>query len=359
MLWKSNRVSQVALAIAIAFFSVWSYAFTAPKDSFLNQLEPLSDAELISTPEQDHTKIIKAFDAAKKSIQIGIYGISDENIVNSLISAEKRNVDVTIICDAYCEGTPKKAAYIASLKKAGVEVIRASLGFRISHWKTFIIDESTAFISTMNFIERTSQMRDFGIFLTNKSIVQEILSVFKTDIQNAKTNLATSPALSQPNLVWSPVNSSAKLIQLINASENSVEIWIENMGSTEFQTSLIAAAKRKVQVRILTSICAMGGANDSFTNLNQLASQGILIQGMPFPATSPAPYIHAKTINVDHQVIFLGSENFSNSSLQYSRELGLIFHDDSVQKKMADLFESDWQHSVQLPVVAPPNCSAL
>jgi phosphatidylserine/phosphatidylglycerophosphate/cardiolipin synthase-like enzyme len=238
-------------------------------------------------------------------------------------------------------------------------VIQSSLGFHISHWKTFVIDESLAFISTMNFIERSNQMRDFGVFVTNKTIIQEMLSVFQTDILNSKTNGIATPPLSQPNLVWSPVNSSEKLIELINSAELSIDIWIENMGNTELQNALVQATKRKVQVRILTSVCAMGGSPDAYTNLHALTTLGIQIQGMPFPATTSAPYIHAKTINADHQFLFLGSENFSLSSLQYSRELGLIFQNDSIQKKMNDLFESDWSRSVSLPSFAPPHCSAL
>ncbi|MFZ3231187.1 MAG: phospholipase D-like domain-containing protein [Pseudobdellovibrio sp.] len=329
-------------------------------NAFLGQLEPLQNARYISTPNNGHEDLIAAFNAAKKSIKIGIFGISDKLIADSLSAATKRGVAVTVICDKYCEASPSRLAITQQLRADGVEFYIASAGFNISHWKMFVIDESMVFVSTMNFITRHQQMRDMGIFLTNPSIVQEILAVFNADIENSKNATALTPMVTQPNLVWSPINSENKLVQLINSAKSSIEIWIENMGDVKLQEALKNAVQRHVKVRILTSVCGMGGPSvTAYANLSALALSGIMIQAVPFPASSAIPYIHAKTINVDHQTVFLGSENFSRNSLLFSRELGLIFNDPLIESQMANLYEADWKQSVLLPAIPPETCTAL
>lgn len=334
---------------------------TTEQLAFLTQLEPLEDAKYIVTPDGDHNELIAAFDSAKKSIQVGIFGISDVNIGNSLVAAQKRGVQVTVICDSYCDASPSRKAISDQLKAAGVAFYTASSGFNITHWKMFVIDEEYAFISTMNFITRFKQMRDMGVFVKNPSIIKEILSVYKADIENSKNKTSITPELRQPNLVWSPVNAEYKLTELINSAQSSIEIWIENLGNDKIQTALQQAAARQVKVRILTSMCGMGGAGSTtvYQNFKNLIAAGIQLQVMPFPANAEAPYIHAKTINVDHKNIYLGSENFSNNSLLSSRELGLIFNHPAIESQMSQIYESDWKHSVPLPETPPTKCVAL
>jgi len=65
----------------------------------------------------------------------------------------------------------------------------------------------------------------------------------------------------------------------------------------------------------------------------------------------PAPagfYIHGKVIEADYGTprarIFIGSENFSGTSLNDNRELGLIISDHSVMSAIASTFASDFRN---------------
>lgn len=351
---KSLSVLFIALFIVI---TGWAQN---DKAGFLNQLEPLQNAVFVSTPDQDHKPLIDAFNQAKTSIYVGIFGISSPQIADALVAAEKRGVKVIVICDTYCSSTPKRAEIFNRLKTEGIEIYTATTGFSISHWKMFVVDEKLAFISTMNFIIKTDQMRDMGVFLTNPRMIQEIISVFKSDVENAKNQTAITPPLSNPNLVWSPNNSEEKLVQLIRSARKTVDIWIENMGNKNIHSALQDVVERGVKVRVLSSECGMGTPPpNSFKNLKDLVAKGVTVQVMPFPATRDVPYIHAKTINVDHGVVFLGSENYSNNSLLKARELGLIFRDQAIEQRMSILFEKDWAGSIVLPENAPETCSPL
>lgn len=347
------------LFLIVSFFISTGNAYS-PKVSWLQELKPLNDLELITTPEQDHTAIYNAFAKAQKKIRIGIFGISSKEMADQIEKQIKRGIQVDIICDKYCTNNEKRKAIFDQLKIAGANIMVASQGFTISHWKMFVIDDTLAFISTMNFISRSNQMRDLGVFTADKAVISEIVSVFDQDLENAKNQGTVTPNLANAHLVWSPNNSESKIVDLINSADKSIEIWIENMGNPKVHESLAAAVKRKVSVRVLTSLCGLGMPGDAaFKNLRDLIEKGITVKGMPFPATDELPYIHAKTVNVDHKMVFLGSENFSINSLTKARELGIVFFDSAIEQRLSALFEKDWAQSVDIPLEAPKKCSPL
>lgn len=359
---KLNKRPSLVLIFAFTFLALLARTVLAVGTNvdFLSNLEPLKEFKFISTPEFTHQPLYDAFDNAKKSIKVGIFGISSPIIAQHLIDAQKRGVNVTVICDSYCTKSPGKQQIVDQLKSSGAQVFIASAGFSISHWKMFVVDDQMAFISTMNFITRANQMRDMGIFLTNPTILAEILTVFNQDIENSKNQTAITPELTQPNLVWSPVNSEVKLVSLINSAKTTIDIWIENMGEKTVHEALKTAVARKVTVRILTSLCGLGmPPSVQYAVLKELSAAGIDVKGEPYPANSEIPYIHAKSISVDQKTIFFGSENFSYNSLLKARELGLIFEEPGIAAQMHDLYEKDWSHAQAFPDQAPDRCSAL
>ncbi len=354
-----NTLKTFTLFFALTIFSAVSLADNLPND-FLNQLEDLQNPSFITTPNDDHSQLLAAFAEAKVSIKVGIFGISGKPIADGLVAAQKRGVAVTVICDKYCTTGDKRSAVFQQLKDAGVTLYLASPGFTISHWKMFIIDDVRVFISTMNFINRFIQMRDMGLFVTNPSIVKEVLSVFNADIENSKNQTALTPFVSQPNLIWSPTNSETKLVQLILSAEDTIDIWIENMGNPEIHKALKTSIANGVKVRLMTSLCSLGmDPTIAFMHLHELISFGIQVQVMPYPASETQPYIHAKVVVVDKKVTFLGSENLSYNSLLKARELGIIFKNIEIQKRISDLYESDWKATIPLPDKPPEKCEAL
>lgn len=349
----------IRLLFVSLFLTLSAYGYS-PKAGWLNDLQSISDLELVTTPEQSHSPLFEAFAKAQKTIRIGIFGISSQEMADQIEKQIKRGINVTIICDKYCTNNEKRKAIFEQLKKAGANIMVATTGFTISHWKMFVIDESLAFISTMNFISRSNQMRDLGVFTADRTVIREIIAVFDQDLENAVTQGNITPKLTSTNLVWSPNNAETKLVDLINSADQSIEIWIENMGHAKIHAALDEAVKRKVKVRVLTSVCGLGMKPEAaYKNLNDLKKRGVIVKGTPYPASEGIPYIHAKTINVDHQAVFLGSENFSGNSINKARELGIIFKDVAIEQKMSALFEKDWAQAVDIAEQPPEKCSPL
>ncbi len=70
-------------------------------------------------------------------------------------------------------------------------------------------------------------------------------------------------------------------------------------------------------------------------------------------SSSAGFYIHGKVIEADygtaHGKVFIGSENFSNTSLNDNRELGLIISSHAVMSAIASTFAADFRNGQHWP----------
>jgi phosphatidylserine/phosphatidylglycerophosphate/cardiolipin synthase-like enzyme len=57
-------------------------------------------------------------------------------------------------------------------------------------------------------------------------------------------------------------------------------------------------------------------------------------------------YIHAKLMVIDGEAAVVGSQNFTETSLDYNRELAIVITDPSILERCLDVFERDWQRAI-------------
>jgi len=143
------------------------------------------------------------------------------------------------------------------------------------------------------------------------------------------------------DLVWSPTDSQDKLLGLINGATSSLRIYSEEMGDTTIENALIKAAKRGVDVQV----CGENESGEYDSAYAKLARAGIHIS---YYSSSTGFYIHGKVIEADygtsHAKVFIGSENFSSTSLNDNRELGLIISSHAVLTAIASTFAADFKN---------------
>ena len=101
------------------------------------------------TPEEDCAAVaVRAINNAEREILVGAYGLTTgSGIVEALVRAEERGVDVRLIAD---RTTPcERASGIEPLAAAGVPIwIDAQA--RIAHAKTMVIDSAVTLTCSMN-----------------------------------------------------------------------------------------------------------------------------------------------------------------------------------------------------------------
>jgi phosphatidylserine/phosphatidylglycerophosphate/cardiolipin synthase-like enzyme len=306
---------------------------------------------LIVQPADGRTLVLNALKAAKKSIELTIYEISDPQIMSALQAARARGVAVRVIYNWYSFPPNMQQRQIApaiqELTKAGILCKQAPRTFEVTHEKAFVIDGATGIVMSFNLTsEYFGQTRDFGIVTTAAGEVKEISNVFEADWNDKPV----TPEV--PSLVWSPVNSRAKLTSLINGAKNTLDIYCEEADDPGTLGAMVAAAKRGVKVRFIAAVLSgEGQVNGNARGVTYLQSGGVNAVCKSFL------YIHAKMVLADYgrpnAQAYIGSENFSCVSLDDNRECGIILSESDILARLQSTYNSDWaQPSVS---VTPDN----
>jgi cardiolipin synthase len=292
-----------------------------------------------SEPASGYAFLDAAIVSARHSIDMSMYELSDPTFERDLVARAAAGVNVRVILDADYEGTTENASAYAVLHASKVHVEWAPSD-QIFHAKYVVIDGRLAYVGTGNLQSYYySSTRDFWVEVARAGDVHAVVSTFDADFARS---YATSAA---PGLVWSPGSASA-LVGLIDAARHSLLVENEEMDSPAIESALESAARRGVAVKVVMT------ASSSWTSaLDDLARDGVRVRVLG----SSQVYIHAKVICADCAgnagTVFIGSENFSTSSLTYNRELGIITTTPVAIRAVEAAVNSDYAEGS--PVAAP------
>ena len=278
---------------------------------------------------------------ARHSIDMSMYELADTTLEHDLITQAANGVHVRVLLDSDFNGRSDNASSYALLHASGVDVEWAPPN-QIFHAKYVVIDATRAYIGTGNLASRDyASTRDFWVEDTTSSDVHAVLSTFGTDFAHG-----AAPALASSGLIWSP-GSTAALVRLIGSAHHSLLVENEEMDSATIEQALDVAAARGVSVKVV-----MTSSSDSTVALRGLASDGVHVRVLG----SRQIYIHAKVICADCSggvgTVFIGSENFSTSSLSYNRELGLVTKTPAAVRAVVSAVGADYAMGVAITAPA-------
>jgi cardiolipin synthase A/B len=328
-----RRLPRTALAAAAAVTATMGIGLTASASQAATRPAQSGTYTLYTLPDQGVSWFYNLIASAKSSIDLTMYEFEDTTAQDDLGAAAKRGVDVRVILD-HQEQSENQTAY-NYFKSHGVHVVWSWSKYYYTHEKCMVVDNTTAAIMTLNLQSQYySTTRDFAVVDTNSSDVSAIVNVFNHDY--AHTSVTPSDGT---DLVWSPTDSQKQLTGLINNAQSSLEIYSEVMDDPTVTSDLVNAAKRGVSVKVVGEN-EDGEYNSEYT---QLHNAGVQIS---YYSNPNGFYIHGKSIMADYGTstadIFIGSQNFSNTSLNENRELGLIINDSSIESTMNTNFTKDF-----------------
>ncbi len=339
-------------------------------------LEPAtSQVTLHVEPADGYQPVIDFIRSANRTLDFTIYQFNDEVIADELRAAKRRGVDVRVIFtwqvfpagsnlwDAQSSNYNTNMPTFTSLQKAGIRVRLSPYFYTYSHEKTMIADGRTgrgrALI--MDFNAQPSYMtptpglfgrRGFAVTTTNQDDVREIQGVFDADWSRRIPKAFTSP-----RLVWSPNGTGytppsqgkERIFALVDGATSTLDLYVLLLDYLPFQDRLIAAARRGVDVQIITNT---DPAPMQFQQLQALAAAGVEFRFDPTYPQGPV-FIHSKAIIRDagtsSAMAFVGSQNSGdNVSMNSERELGILLGRDAEINRMSAVFNQDWSQSTPL-----------
>ena len=293
---------------------------------------------LVIQPASSRGPIIEMIDKASSTLDLVIYEMDDSDIISAMIKAAKRGVKVRAIFDVRSKHfipNPNPAT-MKTLSAGGVFVKEASPAlFPITHQKTLVADNSSAIVMSFNLCPGYfGGTRDFGIVTTDVNEVGDIARTFEADWNGQVYKHPSSP------LVWSPDNARQKLLGLINSATATLDIYSLEVKDADTLNALGAAVKRGVKVRLIAAKLMEGDKDVNADGLARIKEAGVAAKSMQ------ALFVHGKMILADYgaqsAAAYVGSQNFSASSLDHNRELGIISVSHEVLRALKETFNSDW-----------------
>ena len=295
---------------------------------------------LVTEPNQGMGPIYSLMSSAQHTLDMTMYELSDPQAVDILEADAHRGVTVRVLLDSDYESSYNQPAF-TSLSSNGVQVRWAPAG-TIFHQKTITVDDRTSAIMTLNLTSAYySTSRDFAVITTDAQDVAAIEQVFNQDWSGSGP---PEPGPTGLDLVWSP-GAQGPIVSLIDSARSSLLVENEEMDDSAVTSALEGAAQRGVNVEVvMTYSSSWAGA------FSQLVDAGVKVSTYP---SDGSLYIHAKVVVADGASLFLGSQNFSVSSLDYNRELGIITSDPGARRSRL----SDGQRRLRRsnPVPGPGN----
>ncbi len=287
-------------------------------------------------PHAGPAPIIQVIRSAHREVSAGVYYLTDRPVLNALRAAHARGVDVRVIIEGKPFGMkPWQVAKEArAIRETGATLNYAPYRFT-SHGSHYAFLHEKMLCNGHECLVGTANMdwsalghknREYLYVTQNPSVVQAANAVFNADWNNQR-----APAYAHRVLVLSPGTSAAQLIAVIS-QPGPVSIESEELGPYAPTLDAIAAKGRLARVLLPASINAEDQRDVAF-----LESHGIQVRLLPVKPI----YQHSKAIIGRHEA-FVGSENFSQTSLEANREMGLLLGGSDIGVLQAQ-FDKDWE----------------
>src|SRR5689334_385597 len=161
----------------------------------------MSERHLIVLPDESAKPILDAISAAKKSLRIKMFVFSDLHLLKAVIGAHNRGVKVCVMLNsARRSGKDDNKTSRNALQKAGVNIADSNPAFGITHEKSMVVDDETAFVKSLNWAtENLTETRDYAIVTEHDHEVNEIIAGFEADWHRKKFEPG-----AKTHLIWCP-----------------------------------------------------------------------------------------------------------------------------------------------------------
>jgi len=294
---------------------------------------------VIVLPDDTARPILEAITSAEKSIRVKMFVFSDPMLLQAVIAAHKRGVKVRIMLNpARRSGEKENNETREQLISAGVEVIDSNPAFDVTHEKSMVIDDATAYVKSLNWeTKNLTETRDYAVVTTHKHEVDEIIECFDADWNRT----AFTPG-EHSHLIWCVGNGRQRLGQLIDAAKHSLWLQNERYQDPVIIEHLVRAKERGVKVHVMARPphkLKKEKLVEGVSGLRTLEDVGIGIRKLKHVK------LHAKVLLADGNRTIIGSINLAPGSFDSRRELAIEVRDEHVVNRIHEVLKRDWEHS--------------
>ena len=297
---------------------------------------------LLVMPDDTSQPLLAAIEGAQKSVRVKMFMFSDPGLINAVIGARKRGVDVRVMLNAARRsGEAENEDTRKTLTAAGVTVQDSNPAFDLTHEKSMVVDDATAYIMSLNWETRNvTETRDYGIVTTHRHEVEEIVACFEADWHRTAFEAGASA-----HLIWCNSNGRERFAHFVDRAKHSLWLQNERYQDAVIIERVVRAVTRGVKVHILARpphtlkkdklIEGVGGLRI----LQDVGAKVHRLKGLR---------LHGKMMLADSARAIVGSVNLAPGSFDGRRELAIEADDPHVVKRLEKIAQHDWDHSQAL-----------
>jgi cardiolipin synthase len=294
---------------------------------------------LVVLPDDTSRPILDAINHAEKSLRIKMFLFSDPELLHAVVAAHRRGVKVRIMLNPERRSGEKenKGAH-KLLGDAGIDVIDSNPAFDVTHEKSMVVDDKTAFIQSLNWeTKNLTETRDYAVVTSHSPEVCEVSCCFDADWERRKFEHSENP-----HLIWCIGNGRQRISQLIDDAKHTLWVQNERYQDPVIIERLVRAKERGVKVHVLARpphklkkeklVEAVGG-------MRIMDDVGIKVHKLK------GLKLHAKLLFADDMRAIIGSINLSPGSFDSRRELAIEVRDHDVMARLHTIVHQDWENS--------------
>lgn len=294
---------------------------------------------LVVLPDDSSQPILDAINHTKKSLRIKMFLFSDPQLLHAVIAAHRRGVKVRIMLNpARRSGEKENGEVRKLLTDAAIDVIDSNPAFDVTHEKSMVVDDHTAFIQSLNWeTKNLTETRDYAVVTSHAHEVNEVVECFDADWERQKFE-----PCEHRHLIWCIGNGRQRLGQFIDEAKHTLWVQNERYQDPVIIERLVRACERGVKVHVLARpphklkkqklVEAVGG-------MRIMDDVGIKVHKLK------GLKLHAKLLFADDVRAIIGSINLAPGSFDSRRELAIEVRDQEVMDRLHTVVHHDWKNS--------------
>jgi len=203
---------------------------------------------LVVLPDDSAQPILDAINGATKSLRVKMFVFSDPALLKAVIEAQRRGVKVRVMLNpARRSGEAENEESRKILSKAGVEVLDSNPAFDLTHEKSMVVDDRTAFVKSLNWeTKNLTETRDYAVVTDHGHEVSEIIDCFEADWHRKSFDPG-----EHAHLIWCCGNGRNKIAEFIDQSKHTLFLQNERYQDSIIIERLVRAKERGVKVHVM------------------------------------------------------------------------------------------------------------
>jgi cardiolipin synthase A/B len=294
---------------------------------------------LIVLPDDSAKPILDAINHATKSLRVKMFLFSHPDLLKAVIEARKRGVHVRVMLNpARRSGQSENAETHKKLKAEGIEVIDSNPAFDVTHEKSMVVDDTTAYVKSLNWdVKNLTETRDYAVVTTHEPEVKEVIECFEAD-WHRKPFTVDQRSL----LIWCSGNGRDRIARFIDEAKHTLFVQNERYQDAVIIERLVRAKERGVKVHVMARPphkLKKEKLTEGVGGLRIMDDVGIKVHKLKHLK------LHGKMLLADHSRAIIGSINLAPGSFDSRRELAIEVHSPEVVERLRKIAHHDWKHS--------------